>query len=57
MVRKGTRTLKITTTYTISPNKVGWEFVATTDKPTIINITNHAYWNLDASMLSSTTRK
>jgi aldose 1-epimerase len=40
-------TLKITTTYTISPNKVGWEFAATTDKPTIINITNHAYWNLD----------
>lgn len=40
-------TLKITTTYTISPNKVGWEFSATTDKPTIINITNHAYWNLD----------
>ncbi len=40
-------TLKITTTYTISPNKVGWEFTATTDKPTIINITNHSYWNLD----------
>ncbi len=40
-------TLKITTTYTISPNKVGWEFIATTDKPTIINITNHSYWNLD----------
>lgn len=40
-------TLKITTTYTMAPNKVGWEFVATTDKPTIINITNHAYWNLD----------
>jgi aldose 1-epimerase len=40
-------TVKVTTTYTISPNKVGWEFVATTDKPTIVNITNHAYWNLD----------
>lgn len=40
-------TLKVTATYTISPNKVGWEFSATTDKPTIVNITNHAYWNLD----------
>ncbi|HME54167.1 MAG TPA: aldose epimerase family protein [Candidatus Lokiarchaeia archaeon] len=40
-------TLKVTTTYTVSPNKVGWEFSATTDKPTIVNITNHAYWNLD----------
>ncbi|MBN2149824.1 MAG: galactose mutarotase [Candidatus Lokiarchaeota archaeon] len=40
-------TLKVSATYTISPNKVGWGFDATADKPTIVNITNHAYWNLD----------
>ncbi|MEX2754687.1 MAG: aldose epimerase family protein [Candidatus Sigynarchaeota archaeon] len=40
-------TVKITTTYTISPSKVAWEYSATTDKPTIINVTNHSYWNLD----------
>ncbi len=37
----------MTTRYTISPLKLAWEFIATTDKPTIVNITNHAYWNLD----------
>jgi len=40
-------TVKITTAYTVSPNKVAWEFSATTNKATIINITNHSYWNLD----------
>ncbi|MFX0103411.1 MAG: aldose epimerase family protein [Candidatus Hodarchaeota archaeon] len=40
-------TLKIRVTYHISPMKLSWEFIATTDKTTIINITNHAYWNLE----------
>lgn len=34
--------------YTINPNKLTWEFQATTDKTTIVNLTNHNYWNLDA---------
>jgi aldose 1-epimerase len=40
-------TLTINLTYFIAPMKLGWEFKAKTDKPTIINLTNHAYWNLD----------
>ena len=39
-------TLTISTIYYISPMKIAWEFIATTDKTTIINITNHTYWNL-----------
>ena len=39
-------TLTISTIFYISPMKIAWEFIATTDKTTIINITNHAYWNL-----------
>jgi aldose 1-epimerase len=33
--------------YYISPMKLRIEFKVTTDQPTIINMTNHAYWNLD----------
>ncbi|MHA1745799.1 MAG: aldose epimerase family protein [Promethearchaeota archaeon] len=33
--------------YYISPMKLGIEFKVTTDQPTIVNLTNHAYWNLD----------
>lgn len=35
-------------TYTISSDmELIWEFKSTTDKPTIVNLINHAYWNLD----------
>jgi aldose 1-epimerase len=40
-------TLKTKVIYEISPLKIGWTFEAETDKTTIVNITNHAYWNLD----------
>jgi len=30
-------------TFIISPMQVGWEFTAFTDKPTIVNLTNHSY--------------
>jgi aldose 1-epimerase len=41
----GTLTTKVT--YRIKPMMIEWEFQATTDKTTIINLTNHAYWNLN----------
>jgi len=34
-------------TYFIQPDKIAWEFEARTDKTTIVNLTNHNYWNLD----------
>jgi aldose 1-epimerase len=41
----GTLTVKLT--YTLSDENELWmEYEATTDKPTVLNLTNHAYWNL-----------
>jgi aldose 1-epimerase len=41
-------TLTAIATYTVDPaaNTLSVEYRATTDSPTIVNITNHAYWNL-----------
>ncbi len=40
-------TLTIDATYSLDEaNNLTIEYVATTDKPTIVNITNHNYWNL-----------
>jgi aldose 1-epimerase len=39
--------LKATVTYTLTDkNELRLEFDAMTDKPTVVNLTNHAYWNL-----------
>ncbi|HEY6644370.1 aldose epimerase family protein [Povalibacter sp.] len=40
-------TLKVTATYSLNDkNELSVEYQATTDKPTIVNITNHSYFNL-----------
>ncbi len=40
-------TLTVTVTYRVtSDNRLEMEYLATTDKPTVVNLTNHAYWNL-----------
>jgi len=40
-------TLTVKATYALSDeNQLKISYVATTDKPTIVNLSNHAYWNL-----------
>jgi aldose 1-epimerase len=40
-------TLATTATYSLDDaNRLGLHFTATTDSPTVVNLTNHTYWNL-----------
>jgi aldose 1-epimerase len=39
-------TLAAAVTYTVDGPELSIEHTATTDKPTVVNLTNHAYWNL-----------
>jgi aldose 1-epimerase len=39
-------TLSVTVTYTLANNALTLDFRATTDAPTVLNLCNHAYWDL-----------
>jgi len=47
-------TLKVTATYSLDErNTLRLEFRATTDKPTVVNLSNHSYFNLSADGASA----
>lgn len=43
-------TLEVAVTYTLTDdNELRLDYEATTDQPTVLNLTNHTYWNLGAA--------
>lgn len=42
-------TVKVRAVYSVEGNSLTLELQATTDAPTLLNLTNHAYWNLNGS--------
>jgi aldose 1-epimerase len=39
--------LRVSVTYTVSPGEVAIDYLGTTTRPTVVNLTNHSYFNLD----------
>ncbi len=39
-------TMFVTAVYTLTPDGLDLAFTAATDKPTVVNLVNHSYWNL-----------
>lgn len=46
-------TLEVTVTYRVQGAELAIEHTATTDAPTVLNLTNHAYWNLAGADLAA----
>ena len=42
-------TVTVTTTYALSGDRLRISYRGETDAPTVLNLTNHGYWNLDGS--------